>query len=219
MSPTDLEHPVLWSLLGGGFVAAFLHAALPTHWLPFVLVGRAQQWGLTRTLGAVAAAGVAHIAATALVGGLIVAAGLALDQWVAGLLPWASAALLFALGTFYLARATVLRPVVAGGPDLWAPRTVVSNRAAVLGLVAMLAISPGEVLLPIYMSSAGEGAHVLALLTGVFLIGTIAGMAVFTTLARAGASVLRLERWARYEGAVLGLALIALGLLVVTHQH
>ncbi len=59
------------------------------------------------------------------------------------------------------------------------------------------------------MSSAGEGAHVLALLTGVFLIGTIAGMAVFTTLARAGASVLRLERWARYEGAVLGLALIA----------
>ncbi len=32
-------------------------------------------------------------------------------------------------------------------------------------------------------------------------------------LARAGASVLRLERWARYEGAVLGVALIGLGLL------
>ena len=36
MSPPDLQQPVLISLLGGGFVAAFLHAALPTHWLPFV---------------------------------------------------------------------------------------------------------------------------------------------------------------------------------------
>jgi hypothetical protein len=44
-------------------------------------------------------------------------------------------------------------------------------------------------------------------------------MTVFTLLARAGASILRLERWARYEGAVLGLALIVIGLLIVTHQH
>ena len=44
MSSPDLAEPVLLSLLGGGFVAAFLHAALPTHWLPFVLVGRAQRY-------------------------------------------------------------------------------------------------------------------------------------------------------------------------------
>ena len=59
----------------------------------------------------------------------------------------------------------------------------------------------------------------LALLTLTFAVGTVLGMAVFTALASAGASILRLERWARYEGAVLGLALIALGLLVATHQH
>ena len=53
MSPADLQQPVLLSLLGGGFAAAFLHAALPTHWLPFVLVGRAQSWRTSRTLGAV----------------------------------------------------------------------------------------------------------------------------------------------------------------------
>ena len=68
MSPSDLEQPVLLSLLGGGFVAAFLHAVLPTHWLPFVLVGRAQGWGMGRTLGAAAAAGIAHIVSTAVVG-------------------------------------------------------------------------------------------------------------------------------------------------------
>lgn len=218
MSPVA-EDSVLLSLLGGGFVAAFLHAALPTHWLPFVLVGRAQRWGAARVLGAVATAGLAHIGATAVVGALIVAAGLALDQWIEGLLPHLSAVLLFLFGAFYLARATLKRPATAGGPALEEAEPAVSDRAAFLGLVAMMAVSPGEVLLPIYLSSASEGLAALALLTLTFAVGTVLGMAVFTALASAGASILRLERWARYEGAVLGVALIALGLLVAMHRH
>lgn len=219
MSPPDLEQPVLWSLLGGGFVAAFLHAALPTHWLPFVLVGRAQRWSLTKNLLAVVAAGLAHIASTVVVGSLIVAAGMALDEIVAGLLPHLSAILLFGFGGFYLIKSAIRRPVLAGGPALDLAEPTVGHATAFWGLVAVLALSPGEVLLPIYMSSAQEGVGALILLTCVFAVGTTLGMTVFTTLARAGASVLKLERWARYEGAVLGLALIAIGLLVVLHQH
>jgi hypothetical protein len=213
------EQSVLVSLLGGGFIAAFLHAALPTHWLPFVLVGRAQRWSGGRTLLAVTTAGLAHIVTTAVLGGLIVAAGLALDQWVQGLLPHLSAVLLFLFGAFYLARATLKRPAAAGGPAVSESEPAVSDRAAFLGLVAMMAISPGEVLLPIYLSASAEGVAALGLLSVVFAVGTVLGMAVFTALAHAGASILRLERWARYEGAVLGLALIALGLLVALHQH
>ena len=221
MTPPTLEHDVMFSLIGGGFVAAFLHAALPTHWLPFVLVGRAQKWGLPKVLSAVATAGLAHIATTAVVGGLIVAAGLALDQWVEGLMPHLSAILLFAFGGFYLLKAVMRRPapVTANGATLDLSEPSVSHGAAFWGLVAMLAVSPGEVLLPIYMSSAQEGVAALGLLTVAFALGTILGMGVFTTLARAGASVLKLERWARYEGAVLGIALLGLGLLVLLHQH
>lgn len=219
MSPSDLDQPILLSLLGTGFATAFLHAALPTHWLPFVLVGRAQRWSLARVLAAVGVAGLAHIATTAAVGGLIVIAGLALEQWVSGLLPHLSALLLFLFGVFYLARATLRRPQTAGGPQFDLAEPSVSHAAAFWGLVVMMAVSPGEVLLPIYLSQATEGLLVLSALTVSFAAGTVAGMAVFTLLARAGWSVLRLERWARYEGAVLGIALIAIGLLVVLHQH
>ena len=219
MSPPDLHQPVLASLLGAGFAAAFLHAALPTHWLPFVLVGRAQRWTLRRTMGAVVAAGLAHIATTAVVGGLLVVAGLALNQWIAGMLPHLAAALLIVFGAFYLARATLKKPVPASGPPIETPEPAVTDSAAFWGLVAMMAVSPGEVLLPVYLSTAEEGVVVLALLTLAFAAGTMAGMALLTALARAGASIQRLERWARYEGMVLGVALIALGLLVMTHQH
>lgn len=221
MSPSDLNEPVLLSLLGGGFAAAFLHAALPTHWLPFVLVGRAQGWGLKQTLGTAAIAGLAHIGSTAVVGTLIVAAGLALDRWIEGLLPHLSAVLLFLFGAFYLARAMLKPAVTAGGPELIGSDTptTVSNSAAFWGLIALMALSPGEVLLPLYLSAATEGVGVLALLTLAFAVGTVLGMVLLTAVARAGFSILKLERWARYEGAILGVALIALGLLVVTHQH
>ena len=200
MSPGP-EQSVMLSLLGGGFVAAFLHAALPTHWLPFTLVGRAQGWRPSRILMAVTAA------------------GLALDQWIGGVLPHLAAVLLFLFGAFYLARATLKRPAMAGGPAVETPEPAVSDKAAFVGLVVMMAVSPGEVLLPIYLSSASAGIGALAMLTVVFAVGTIAGMATFTALASAGASILRLERWARYEGAVLGVALIVLGLVVAMHQH
>jgi hypothetical protein len=219
MSPPAFEQPVLFSLVAGGFAAAFLHAALPTHWLPFVLVGRAQRWSLPRSLMVVTAAGLAHIATTVVVGSLIVAAGMAMDEVVAGFLPWLSALLLFGFGAFYLIKSVVSRPAMAGGPALDLAEPTVSHAAAFWGLVAVMALSPGEVLLPIYMSSAQEGVGALALLTLAFSVGTVLGMATFTSLARAGASVLRLERWARYEGAILGIALIAIGLLIVTHQH
>ena len=78
MTSPDLQQSVVLSMLGAGFATAFLHAALPTHWLPFVLVGRGQRWSLSQVLGAVTAAGLAHIATTAAAGGLIVAAGLAI---------------------------------------------------------------------------------------------------------------------------------------------
>jgi hypothetical protein len=219
MTPPDLQQPVLLSVLGVGFATAFLHAALPTHWLPFVLVGRGQRWSLPRVLTTVAIAGSAHIVTTAVVGGLIVAAGLVMDQWIAGLLPGLSAGLLFLFGAFYLGKALLRPAVMAGGPSLALSEPTVSHAAAFWGLVVMMAVSPGEVLLPIYLSQATEGPVVLIALTLAFGAGTVLGMAVFTVLARAGWSVLRLERWARYEGIILGLALIVIGLLVILRPH
>jgi len=219
MTPPDLQQPVLLSVLGVGFATAFLHAALPTHWLPFVLVGRGQRWSLPRVLTAVAIAGSAHIVTTAVVGGLIVAAGLVMDQWIAGLLPGLSAGLLFLFGAFYLGKALLRPTILAGGPSLALSEPTVSQAAAFWGLVVMMAVSPGEVLLPIYLSQATEGPVVLIALTLAFGVGTVLGMAVFTVLARAGWSVLRLERWARYEGIILGLALILIGLLVILRPH
>lgn len=202
----SLLAPLIW----GGFVTAFLHAALPTHWLPFVLVGRAQGWRARMTLGAAALAGAVHVISTAIVGGLIVAAGLALEERLSGVLPWLAAAMMFAFGGYYLFRSLRARASAARTE----PGQAVSDRAALLGLMALLALSPGEVLLPLYLSAASHGLHGLILLTLAFAAGTILGMVILTGAVFMGASLLKLERLARFEGAILGAALVILGLLV-----
>lgn len=212
--------PLLVSLIGGGFVAAFLHTALPTHWLPFVLVGRGQGWSGRQTLAAAGAAALAHTVSTALAGSLLVIAGLALDHWLTGVLPFLSAASLFLMGGWYLWRFSRRpgRGLGAQAVATAAPRDR-GDLAALLGLVAMLAASPGEVLLPMYLGAVAHGWAGLMGLTVAFWAGATLGMLLLTGLAWAGASRLRLERLVRYEGMVLGLALIGVGLVVVFHPH
>ncbi|MBI3723441.1 hypothetical protein HY251_05745 [bacterium] len=50
---------------------SLLHAALPNHWLPFVLVGRALKWSRGRTLAVLALAGGGHVVATSALGLLV----------------------------------------------------------------------------------------------------------------------------------------------------
>jgi nickel/cobalt exporter len=39
-----MQSTVLTTIAATGFSVAFFHAAIPTHWLPFVLVSRARGW-------------------------------------------------------------------------------------------------------------------------------------------------------------------------------
>jgi hypothetical protein len=64
----DVNTTFFASIAATGFAVAFLHAALPTHWLPFVLVGRAQKWSTGRTLGVTLLAGLGHVGLTILLG-------------------------------------------------------------------------------------------------------------------------------------------------------
>ena len=47
---------------------AGIHALMPTHWLSFVLVARAQRWSRRKMLEVVLLSGFGHVATTALVG-------------------------------------------------------------------------------------------------------------------------------------------------------
>lgn len=215
----DLSQASLLSLVGAGLVVALLHAALPTHWLPFVAVGRAQGWKVPTILGLAAVAGLAHIASTAVLGSILTLAGSAAPS-ITRFLPALSALVLFGFGLWYLARGLRRGRDRSGTSPASPERAPVSNAAAAWGLIGFLAASPGEALLPVYVGAGVHGWSIVAWLTVAFAAGTVLGMVSFTGLALAGVERFRLERLARFEGVILGLVLMALaGFVLVLHGH
>lgn len=190
-----------------GFTVAFLHAALPTHWLPFVLVGRGQRWSAGKTLGVTFLAGLGHVAFTILLGLVLVGAGLAVQPRMGDLFGWVVGALMVGLGFFYLWRGRHDH----GEGEVQA-RRYASDRAAIVALVVLLTLSPCEAFLPIYLAGVKHGWTGFAALSAVLMTATASGMLLFTTLSLAGVKRLGLERIARYESTILGLALIVMGL-------
>jgi nickel/cobalt exporter len=202
----------LASIAAGGFVVAFLHAALPTHWLPFVLVGRGRSWSVGKTLGVAAGAGVGHVIFTIVLGLGVVAAGSLVEPRFGEAFHWLVGGLMMALGLFYL-----LRHARHGHPQA-APRRYGSDRAAMTGLFVLLALSPCEVFLPVYLQGVRHGLTGFLVLSGVLAAATATGMLLFTGLSLVSARRLKIEALERHESAILGGVLILIGLAVILFE-
>jgi threonine/homoserine/homoserine lactone efflux protein len=87
-----------------GFTIAFFHAAIPTHWLPFVITARAQRWNRNKTISVTALAGTGHVLFTALLGVLIAWFGIALHDRIGAWFPWIAGGALLLFGLFYVYR-------------------------------------------------------------------------------------------------------------------
>ena len=201
---------VFTSIAAAGFVVAFMHAILPTHWLPFVLVGREQKWSAGKTLGVTALAGLGHVAFTVLIGAVVVAIGLVAAPRLEAWFQWIVAAVLVALGIFYLTREAHQHPDK--------PRRYLSDRAAIAGLVLLLTLSPCEAFIGVYMTAIGHGWLGFALLSLVLIAATGAAMMLFTGLMLAGTRFVKLDALQAKESTILGLALIAMAIAVIIFE-
>ena len=234
-----MNETVLTTIAITGFGIAFFHAALPTHWLPFVLTARAQRWNHPRTLAITALAGTGHVVFTATLGLIIAWFGIVLNEKIGNWFPRIAGGALLLLGVFYILRHFTGkgRPhihLIGGHPhaeelphehkhehehDLRAERTrPTSDRVAIISLLAMLTFSPCEAFLPIYASGVRYGWMGFALLTAILSVGTVAGMVVFTGLTLAGVRKINLGLLEKYVGGLVGALLCLVGLLVILFE-
>jgi hypothetical protein len=99
-----MNETVFTSIALTGFGIAFFHAAIPTHWLPFVITAKAQRWNRGKTICVTALAGTGHVLCTALLGLLIAWFGIALHEKIGAWFPWIAGGALLLFGLFYVYR-------------------------------------------------------------------------------------------------------------------
>jgi len=230
------------SIIVSGFGVAFFHAAIPSHWLPFVLAGRGQRWGRGKTLAVTALAGLGHVLFTTVLGILVVWLGIETSHLTGNVFPFLAGGVLILFGGYYLVRQTR-----GGGHRHWsghehghehnhdhdhphdhdghghlhspASTRDKSDVAVILGLLAVLTFSPCEGFLPVYLSGISYGWAGFLLLSGVLAAATLAGMVIFTWLSLAGLERLKLAALERYENAILGGLLVILGIAVMVFEQ
>jgi nickel/cobalt transporter (NicO) family protein len=221
-----LNEAVLTTIAITGFGIAFFHAAIPTHWLPFVLTARVQKWSSAKTIAVTALAGTGHVAVTALLGVLITWFGTALSETIGDWFPRIAGAVLLLFGSYYIVRQLVGKGHVHFGyphEHLHEPGVSrhehgpepISDRAAIMSLLAFLTLSPCEGFLPIYVSGIRYGWKGFALLTVILSVATVVGMILFTSLTLAGLGKIKLGALEKHESALMGLLLCLVGVLVL----
>ncbi len=227
---------VLATLAATGFSVAFFHAALPTHWLPFVLVARARGWRERKTMGVAIVAGLGHVALTSLLGLVVAWLGLALDAHFGELFRWVSGSVLLAVGLYFTVQqmrgAGLRHHHLPGGHhhpsedcgheketshlehELRESPLVerhTGDWAAISGLLVMLTFSPCEAFLPVYLSGVEFGWMGFFVLSGILAAGTLGGMTIFTWLTLRGLSRFDLKKVERFEAGLLAAVFFLLG--------
>ncbi len=242
--PTLMNSNVLATVAATGFAVAFCHAAIPTHWLPFVLTARARGWSRTKALTVTAFAGTGHVAVTTLLGLAIAWFGFQIDARIGAVFPWIAGGLLWAMGGFYLWRQSrgggICHHHPPGSPhhadehcgeapdhshwdDELKDSALVSARAgdwtAIGGLFVMLTLSPCEGFLPVYLSAVKFGWHGFFVLSAILAIAALAAMLLLTWLALLGFEKFEVKSFERYEAGLLGALFMVLGVVVVVLER
>ncbi|HVF70774.1 MAG TPA: hypothetical protein VM940_04115 [Chthoniobacterales bacterium] len=240
-----MNQAVLTTLALSGFGVAFFHAAIPTHWLPFVLTARVQGWNPAKTIAVTALAGTGHVLVTAALGLAITLFGAVLSEQIGAWLPRIAGGALLLFGIYYLFRQVAgkghvhfhyphehLHEAGDGADHQHAHHHdhdhahrdehghdcrahPTSDRAAILSLLAFLTFSPCEGFVPFYVSGIRYGWAGFAVLTAVLSIATVAGMIIFTSLTLAGLSKIKLGVLEKYESVIMGVLLCAVGILII----
>ena len=207
-------------LLALAFSNALLHALIPSHWLSFAVVGRANRWPMRTTLGVTALAGAGHVTVTIVLGLMVARAG----KELAGHLPpivehAAASAALILLGLFFLVRG--LRRSGCQHPGHHhhdgSPNSadVAATPGAIAALVLGMTLSPCLDLLSVYIAAASFAWPVIGAVSLVMAVTTLSLMVSFVWLTLQGLQRLKLDWLERNEGLVVSGVLIALGVYVL----
>ncbi|KAK6138237.1 hypothetical protein DH2020_028021 [Rehmannia glutinosa] len=149
------------STIGGIATVSLLHSFIPTHWLPFSIVGRAQKWTLSRTLLVTAFGAVLHVLSTSLLGitAITITNTIAGEETVHKL----ASLLLVILGGSYV----ILFLTGKGGHSHAHNQPM--EKMAVAGLVLVPALSPCATTLPVFLAVGNSSSMmVLAIIVLLF---------------------------------------------------
>ena len=201
----------MMQLVIGSFLLSLVHALIPNHWIPMVLIGKAEQWPKQQVLFITALAGLAHASSTILLGVLIGMLGLELASEYQIISTAIAPLLLVFMGLAYLGldyrnnNHTHL-------PDKRKLRGK-STATIISTLCVAMFFSPCLEIEAYYFNAGTWGWRGILLISIIYLLVSVAGMLVLVSLGYKGLERFNLQFMERHEKKITGSFLIMLGFI------
>lgn len=197
-------------LLLSTLTISLLHALAPDHWLPFVMIGKAQGWTKWRLTTVTILAGIGHVSSSLAIGAIGVLLGLAAERinlWESSRGNVASL-LLIGFGLAYM---------VWGLKNWGRKHTHELEKAKVVSywtIFALVVFGPCEPLIPLILAGSAFGWPSVFMVFALFGVSTIGMMLIQVHLATFGVSLIR-SHWFEHASDVIAGGVIALtGILI-----
>ncbi len=197
-------------LFAGSFTLSLVHAVIPNHWMPMVIIGKTEKWGTVYTLFITFIAGVAHIISTILIGIFIGIFGYKLSQNFEILTKTLASLILIVLGVVYL-----IINFKSGhkhehlNDKSISPKTKFS---IIFSLCVMMFLSPCIEIEAYYFTAGIFGLKGILLVSIVYLIITPLSMLLLVFLSMKGIKKIKLHFFEHNEKSITGVLLIILGI-------
>lgn len=215
----------------------FIHTVIgPDHYLPFIVMGRAARWSLTKTIIITFLSGIGHILSSVLLGFIGIAFGIAVtklevvESHRAGAAAWAL--VIFGLVYFIWGLRKVFRKNTHEHLHIHAEEDQHTHTHHHLGdhihihsdqktnltpwiLFTIFVFGPCEPLIPVLMYPAAKNSLFgLVLVISIFGITTILTMTGLVVIASLGISLIPLGKLERYSHALAGATIFLCGLAI-----
>lgn len=206
-------------LMMSAFTIGIVHAMAPDHWLPFVMLGKAQHWTGWKTTRVVSLAGIGHVGSSVVIAtiGLFIGAALEHVNGWEELRGNVGSAMLIGFGILY----------AAWGGYHWGKHTHhhaghlahthEKHTAAIVSywtLFALIVFGPCEPLIPLLFASTSFGWMAVGTIFIVFAVVTIAMMLLQVHLAIAGLTMLRFHFLTEASHIIAGIVIALTGIAI-----
>ena len=200
------------ALLTGSLTLSLLHALIPSHWLPFITIGKTEHWSQRQTLMVTALAGLSHTLSTTLLGILVSLAGWQLADSYHDLSERAIPLLLLSLGLWYLMQ-HLRHHHVHDHLDVNAVQKKRSFGALLFSLVIAMFLSPCLEIEAYFLSAGAKGWPAVLTVALIYNAITLSGMLLMVFLGRHGLQRVDAHWFEHRENLITGLTLVGLAVL------
>ncbi|MFQ5604659.1 MAG: hypothetical protein ACE5HS_15420 [bacterium] len=188
-----------------------VHALAPDHWVPFVSIGRAQNWSKTKLAWVTFICGIGHVGSSVVIGiiGLVLGFSLSSLESIESQRAQVAGLLLIGFGIAYA---------------IWGlkhvhhhhhPKLDGKRSMTIWTMIAIFVLGPCEPLIPLMFVSAAHGWTAVWMVSLIFGLVTLAMMVGQALLAYIGTSMVVFKKMEHYTHAVAGLVIALTGGMVM----